>query len=231
MTIKAVFFDLYHTLVTYDPPQEVLEARALAELGISVDPPVFLRPLVKADEFIYQEIARRPLSYRTPEERLALYRGYQEILLSEAGIDYDEKLVMELLAKMQKTVMNLALFPDVAPALTDLKGRGLTLGLISNVEQDIDELLNKLGLPEWLDIVMTSQEAGYNKPNAEIFLAALRQAKVEAAEAIYTGDQYRVDIVGAEGAGMKGILLDRSGYYEELDCPRIRSLTELVDYL
>jgi len=231
MTIKAVFFDLYHTLVTYDPPQEVLEARALGELGIQVDPQVFLRPLVMADEFIYQEIARRSLSYRSPEERLGLYRRYQEILLKEAGIDYDEKLVMELLAKMQKTVMNLALFDDVAPALADLKGRGLTLGLISNVEQDIDELLKKLGLPAWLDIVMTSQEAGYNKPNAEIFLAALRQAGVEPAEAIYTGDQYRVDVVGAEGAGMKGILLDRSGYYEELDCPRIRSLTELVDYL
>jgi putative hydrolase of the HAD superfamily len=231
MTIKAVFFDLYHTLVTYDPPQEVLEARALGELGVDVDPQVFLRPLVMADEFIYQEIARRPLSYRSPEERLGLYRRYQEILLKEAGIDYDEKLVMELLVKMQKTVMNLALFDDVAPALTDLKGRGLTLGLISNVEQDIDELLERLGLPAWLDIVMTSQEAGYNKPNAEIFLAALRQAKVEPAEAIYTGDQYRVDVVGAEGAGMKGILLDRSGYYEELDCPRIKSLTELVDYL
>jgi FMN phosphatase YigB (HAD superfamily) len=36
--IKAVFFDLYHTLVHYQPSQEELEAEALKELGIDIDP-------------------------------------------------------------------------------------------------------------------------------------------------------------------------------------------------
>jgi putative hydrolase of the HAD superfamily len=230
--IKAVFFDLYHTLVRYKPPQEELEAKALKDLGIEVSPEVFHRPLVMADEFIYQEIARRPLSQRSPEEKMALYAQYQGIVLKEAGVKADQKLILTLLGKMQQFKMKLALFDDVAPALDDLKGRGLILGLISNVEHDMTAALNELGLPSWLEIVVTSQDSGFNKPHPEIFQEALRQAGVQPSEAVYVGDQYQVDVIGADQAGMKGVLLDRYGYFEEItDCPRIRSLTEIVELL
>ncbi|HUT67078.1 MAG TPA: HAD family hydrolase [Dehalococcoidales bacterium] len=230
--IKAVFFDFYHTLVTYEPPQEELEAEALKELGVSVSPEVLRRPIMAADEFIYNEIARRPLSNRSQEEKMALYIKYQETVLREAGIKYDQKLVLGLLGKMQQTKMNLALFDDVAPALTDLKSRGIILGLISNVEQDMTETLTRLGLPSWLEIVVTSQDAGFNKPRPEIFQEALRQAGVPPSEAIYIGDQYQVDVIGANGAGMKGILIDRNDYYRDItDCLKISSLGEVVDYL
>jgi len=230
--IKAVFFDLYHTLVRYEPPQEELEAKALKDFGINASPEVFRRPLVTADEFIYQEIARRPLSQRSREEKMALYAQYQGIVLKEAGIEAGEKLILALLSKMQQFKMKLVLFDDVAPALTDLKGKGLILGLISNVEHDISATLNELGLPSWLDIVVTSQDSGFIKPRPEIFQEALRQARVQPSEAVYVGDQYQVDVIGAKGAGMKGVLLDRHGYFEDkTDCPRIRSLSEIAEHL
>jgi putative hydrolase of the HAD superfamily len=230
--IKAVFFDLYHTLVTYEPPQEELEAKALKELGVNIRPEALRRPIVAADEFIYNEIARRPLSHRSQEEKMALYIRYQETVLREAGIKCDQKLVLGLLGKMQQTKMNLVLFDDVAPALTDFKNRGITLGLISNVEQDITETLTRLGLSSWLEIVVTSQDAGFNKPQPEIFQEALRQAGVRPPEAIYIGDQYQVDVIGANGAGMKGILIDRNGYNASItDCPCIKNLMEVTDYL
>ncbi len=229
--IKAVFFDLYHTLVTYDPPQEELEARALKEFGMEVDPVVFRRPLVTADEFIYGEIARCPLSARSQEEKLALYAGYQEIVLREAGIKYDKNLVLGVLGKAQQFKMNLVLFDDVAPALTDLKARGLILGLISNIEQDITDTLERLNLPSWLGIIVTSLDAGANKPQPEIFRYALKQAGVQPTEALYVGDQYQVDVLGAERAGIKGILIDRHGYHEDIDCTRISSFSEIEKYL
>lgn len=230
--IKAVFFDLYNTLVHYEPPQEELQAAALKELGIDVSPEVLRRPIVAADELIYNEIARRPLSDRSQEEKMALYIRYQETVLREAGIKYDQKLVLGLLGKMQQIKMNLVLFDDVAPALTDLKSRGIILGLISNVEQDMTETLTRLGLPSWLEIIVTSQDASASKPRPEIFQEALRRAGAQPPEAIYIGDQYQVDVIGANGAGMKGILLDRRGYYEDItDCPRINSLSEVVEYL
>jgi putative hydrolase of the HAD superfamily len=230
--IKAVFFDLYYTLVRYEPPQEEIEARALKDFGVNVSPDVFRRPLVAANEFIYQEIARRPLSQRSREETTALYAQYQGIVLKGAGIEADEKLVLNLLGKMREFKMKLVLFDDVAPALTALKSKGLILGLISNIERDISATLQELGLPSWLEIVVTSQDSGFVKPRPEIFQEALRRAKVQPSEAMYVGDQYQVDVTGAKGAGMQGVLLDRGGYYAEItDCPRIRSLAEVVAHL
>ena len=230
--IKTVFFDLYNTMVHYEPPQDELEASALKELGVDVSPEVLRRPIVAADEFIYNEIANRPLSYRSTEEKMALYIRYQEIVLREAGLKYDQKLVLGLLGKMQQTKMNLVLFDDVAPVLTDLKSRGIILGLISNVEQDMTETMTRLGLPSWLEIIVTSQDANAVKPRPEIFQEALRRAGVQPSEAIYVGDQYQVDIVGARGAGMKGILIDRNDYYsDDIDCPKISSLSGVVEYL
>ena len=77
--IKAVFFDLYHTLVRYEPPREELQARALKDFGIDVSPQVFHRPLVAADEFIYQELARAPLNQWlvTPPEAVYIGDQYQ----------------------------------------------------------------------------------------------------------------------------------------------------------
>jgi len=230
--IKAVFFDLYHTLVRYDPPREELQARALKEFGIEVSPEVFQRPLAIADEFIYQELARSSLTKRPKEEQMTVWVQYERILLKEAGIKADDKLILKLLGNMRKMDYNLVLYDDVMPTLTDLKSRKLILGLISNVDSDITPLLNKLGVKPLLQVVVTSQDAGANKPQPEIFRKALRQAGMQASEAIYVGDQYQVDVVGAGKAGMKGVLLDRGDYFKETtDCPRLRSLTQLVEHL
>ena len=230
--IKAVFFDLYYTLVRYEPPREELHAKALKDFGIEVKPEIFRRPLVIADEFIYQEIARSPLSQRSEKDKIALYARYQGILLKEAGIEASEQLILGSLGKVRQLDKKLVLFDDVVPALTDLKGKGLILGLISNVERDIVLLVDKLGLTPLLQVVMTSQDVGFNKPQPEIFHEALRQAGVQASEAIYVGDQYQIDVVGANKAGMKGVLLDRGDYLEETaDCPRIQSLTQVVEHL
>jgi len=230
--IKAVFFDLYHTLVHYEPSQEELEARALKSFGINVTAEALHRPILAANESIYQEIARRPLSQRSKEEVAALYADYQRTVVKEAGIAADDKLVLKLLGMMQQAKMKLVLFDDVPPALDDLKKRRLTLGLISNIERDMTATLKELGLSSRLDIVVTSQDAGFAKPQPEIFRYALRQAGMQPSEAAYIGDQYQVDVLGARGAGMKSILLDRGDYYKDVtDCPRIRSLSELTDYL
>jgi putative hydrolase of the HAD superfamily len=230
--IKAVFFDLYQTLVRYDPPREEIEAKVLKDLGIDITPEKLIRPIIVADEFIYNEIARRALGERSKEEIMSLYLQYQEILLSEAGIECSREINLKLLGAMQQAKMELILFDDVAPALDELKNKGLILGLISNVEQDMTKTLSRLKLPDWLTVIVTSQDAGAGKPRPEIFRYALKKGGIKATEAIYVGDQYQVDVVGARGAGMKAILIDRGDYYRDVtDCPRIKSLEEVAGYL
>jgi len=230
--IKAVFFDLYNTLVGYDPPREEIEARILKELGVEASPQSLLRPIMTADDFIYQEHARHPLSKRSKEETVALYTEYHGIILKEAGIEGSWELITGILKKWLKADYKMVLYDDVVPTLNQLKERGLILGLISNVDRDITPLYQGLGLADWLGVVVTSQEVGINKPEPGIFQEALKKAGVKPAEAIYVGDQYQFDVVGSEGAGMLGILLDRNGFFADIaDCPRISSLTQIAEYL
>ena len=230
--IKAVFFDLYHTLLGYDPPREELQAKALQELGIDVSPGDLRRPIVTADEYIYQEHSRASISQRSKEEQMAVWAEYERILLQEAGIEADERLLHGLLGKMQQFELKHVLFDDVLPTLHELKKRGLILGLISNVDKDITSLLADLGLTEWLEVVVTSQEVGFTKPSPEIFREAVKRAGIKPHEAIFVGDQYQIDAVAASQAGMRGILLDRIDYFAWVsDCPRLRDLGQLVDYL
>ncbi|GAI20722.1 unnamed protein product, partial [marine sediment metagenome] len=88
------------------------------------------------------------------------------------------------------------------------------------------------GLEPYLDFVVTSKEAGADKPSPPIFLAALGKAGVNASEAVHVGDQYKFDVIGARGIGISPILIDRYDIYPEVsDCPRIHSLTELAQHL
>jgi putative hydrolase of the HAD superfamily len=230
--IKAAFFDLYQTLVRYEPPREELQAMVLKDFGIDVVSELFRRPMVIADQFLYQELARFPLSQRSEKDKTALYARHQEILLKEAGLEISEQVVLGLLGKMRQFDTKLVLFDDVVPALTDLKNRGLILGLVSNVDHDITPLLDELGLTPLLQVVVTSQDVGCNKPQPGIFHEALRRAGVHASEAVYIGDQYEVDIVGANNAGMKGLLLDRGGFLDDTPgCPKVRSLIQVREQL
>ncbi len=230
--IKAVFFDLYQTLICYKPPREEIQAEVLKEFGINTTPDKLLYPIIIADEFIYQEHSRLSIGKRSDEEKKALWGQYQAIVLKEAGIEPTGELIRHILGEMQQIKFEPALFDDVLPTLTELKKKGLILGLISNVDNDITQLCQKLRLTPMLQVVVTSLDSGYNKPQPEIFKEAVRQASVQPQEAIYVGDQYQIDVIGAKQAGMLGILLDRGGYFNKIiKEPRIQSLHQLSQHL
>jgi putative hydrolase of the HAD superfamily len=65
------------------------------------------------------------------------------------------------------------------------------------------------------------------KPHRSIFEAALQQAQVTAAEAVMVGDSLKADIEGARAAGMRGILLRRSGERPASLAPDISLITSL----
>ncbi|MCD6568207.1 MAG: HAD family hydrolase [Dehalococcoidia bacterium] len=229
--IKAVFFDLYQTLIHYDPPREELERKVLSEFGIEVTLETIRHAIFAADEFMYQDLARLSWNKRSAEEKAALYGRYQVCLLKEAGVGASQQLVKEITRKMQQIDFKKVLFDDVKPVLTLLRERGLTLGMISNVDNDITPMCRELGLSELLQIVVTSQDVGVGKPHPEIFQEALKQAEVQADEAIYVGDQYQIDVEGANAAGMKGVLLDRGEARETVPSPKIKGLIELINFL
>jgi putative hydrolase of the HAD superfamily len=153
-------------------------------------------------------------------------------MLKEAGVESSPELIAAIIDKWRNSSFKQVLFDDVTPVLSGLKQRGFVLGLISNVDSDITPILNNLGLAPLLDVVATSLDTGYTKPQPEIFREAVARAGVKADESLFVGDQYQIDVLGAEKAGLKGLLLDRGGHFKEVgDCPYIRNLNQLDEHL
>ncbi len=232
--IKAIFFDWFNTLVHFEPTRAELYRQAFQQFGIELPSRAALRGILHADFSYFQENTKSPVEERSVEEQAEVYSCYPKAILAEAGIEADEKLPFKVLAIVRKEAERLTfvLFDDVLPTLKLLKKRGLALGLLTNATKDMLSLYHKLGLEDYLDFVVTSREAGADKPEPPIFLAALERAGVEAFEALHVGDQYYLDVVGARGVGIGPVLIDRYDLSPEVtDCLRLSSLNELVQHL
>jgi HAD superfamily hydrolase (TIGR01549 family) len=226
--VKAVFLDFYNTLVRFWPPLDEIQQAACRELGLNVSKEGVRKGYVLADDFMSQENAVLPLADRNPEERGRFFAEYERLILQGAGIDVTTRLAEQVWQMAIQVPKDFDLFEDVVPGLDLLKKRGITLGVISNLRQDMDQLCRKLGLEPYLNFCVTSAEAGAEKPHPPIFLAALKRAQVSPEEAVHVGDQYRSDVEGAKAVGIVPVLIDR----EELngnvnDCSKIATLPEL----
>ena len=232
--IKAIFFDWFNTLAHYYPPREELESQALKELGFDISPKDLSYGMYLGDKLIYEENARIPIRQRSREEQTQLYTRFHRTVLKEANLTAADDVVLKLLKRMLQLndSMKFILFDDVSATLKELKARRLKLGLLTNLQSEVNSMCRVLGIADYLDFTVTSAEAGADKPQPPIFLKALQLAHVNAAEAIHVGDQYQNDVLGARGVGISPILLDRADYYAEItDCPRIRSLAEVSRYI
>jgi putative hydrolase of the HAD superfamily len=236
--IRAVFFDWYSTLANIDGPRSHQYIKVFRDLGIEISPEKAARGVLRADEYLTSEEERLPLAARSREERTDIYIIYPRMILDEAGMRGREDVAvavrdrMRELRKEPRPVSIPSLFADVLPAVKALKDRGILLGVISNASRELSRHCQEVGLMPYLDVVLTSQEAGARKPEPLIFLTALNKINIPAAEAIFVGDQYKADVQGARGAGMSPVLLDRFDLYPHIaDCLRIRSLSELTLYL
>ena len=102
-------------------------------------------------------------------------------------------------------------FADAAPALEQLRARGMRLVVVSNWDWSLTDVLGGAGLLPLLDGVISSAEVGASKPDRAIFDAALEAAGCSAAEAVHVGDSVEHDIAGARAAGIRPLLLSREG--------------------
>jgi putative hydrolase of the HAD superfamily len=124
--------------------------------------------------------------------------------------------------------------------LAALQARGVGLGVLSNWDGSLKNVLRDLGLMQFFDFVLVSSETGIQKPQREFFEQGLRLAQAEystlqAQQCYYVGDHYDGDVAGARNAGMIPVWLVReardlaSGELRDDDeVLRIRDLRELL---
>lgn len=93
-----------------------------------------------------------------------------------------------------------------------LKSRYSNLGVVSNFDPRLHEILQKLNLSSYFNFVLTSYELGYSKPDNKIFEAAIKHSQLEvlSSECLHIGDDYENDYMGAKKAGWHAILITDS---------------------
>ncbi len=99
--------------------------------------------------------------------------------------------------------------------------------MISNANGTVNRAFARIGLARFFEVIVDSGEVGIEKPDVRVFEFALRGMNVRAEEAVYVGDVFKVDVLGARAAGMRAILIDPHGFHADKPCERVASLAAL----
>lgn len=218
--VRTIFFDAGNTLLF--PSQE----RTLA--------PLARRGMVVSQESLWAaERAAKRLQDASAGGSGSVDHGfwdrYYQHLLEELGCP-DPDLRAALVREIRKATNWGSLVPGTREALLRMRQR-YRLGIISNSDGTIRKAFEAVGLADCFDAFVDSGLVGHEKPDARIFLAALKSLATEADQTLYVGDIYSVDFAGATKVGMQAVLLDICGAYADRDLPRVGSLPELESFL
>jgi putative hydrolase of the HAD superfamily len=189
--LDAVTIDGYGTLVALDRPVDRLRD-ALAARGVERD----------------REAVRRAFEAEMTYYRKHKNEGRDADSLAElrkrcAGVFADAAGVPEL--ELAEDFMGALVFEPlhgVGASLARLRARGLALAVVSNWDVGLHDHLDALELTPFFATVVTSAEAGADKPEATIFRIALERLAVSAERALHVGDS-EADEQGAAAVGMR----------------------------
>lgn len=208
--VDAVTFDFYNTLVYHRGGEG--RGRSLmgylAAQGLRSDP--------WEHQVLYDLFARHGEEYaprlsdgakRRYHERLA-ERLFQRLRV-RAPHDTAARHASEIWRRLGPD--SLAVFPEVPAVLGALRRAGYRLAVISNWQCGLRHFCTELGLGAAFDHVLASAEVGWAKPDAGIFVEACRRLGVVPPRVLHVGDSPEEDVGGARAAGLRAVLLDRTG--------------------
>lgn len=195
--VRAVSFDVYGTLIDWEPEiATVLAGWSGRDRGAMLE--------------LYDRL-RQPIQARRP----AL--PYPEVLretLRQMGRKLDLDVPAVLLDRFGRIAATHSPFPDTAPVLAALKGRGLTLAALSNIDEESFAAL-RANHPLPFDVVVTAERSGSYKPDPRHFriaLADLARRGISAAEVLHVAQSRRADIVPCNRLGLRCVWVNRPGH-------------------
>lgn len=207
--IEAVTFDVTGTLI-HSPHLGALYAEVLGRHGIVVDP----REAGRLVREVWQELACRaePGHDRFsshPEGPRGWWKRFLERFCEHLEAPPPSPFAAAEAFHRFGSAEAWEVYPEVPGALAALRRAGLQLGVISNWDPRLPDLLEDLGLAGYFDVVVYSSAAGVEKPDRRIFLQALTRLRVSPGAALHVGDSRLEDAEGAMAAGLGALWLDR----------------------
>ncbi len=222
--LKAVLFDAGNTLIWLDHPWVV---ELLREHGVDTS----VEALMEAEygaKLLMDEMARA----NGMDERTRGKVFFAEIFRRVGVADADfPSVAQRMFARHAEKNLWGNVREHTAQTLDELRRRGYRLGVISNADGRVEQALDAVGLRPHFELVIDSGVVGIDKPDPRIFQLAAERMGVRPEQAVYVGDIYEIDVVGARAAGMQAVLIDPLWKWTERDCTRIRGLQDLLEVL
>jgi putative hydrolase of the HAD superfamily len=200
-TPKAVIFDTDNTLYPYIPAHKeathAVEAKVEKMLGISKEN--FRSAFIEARN----DIKNRLGSVASSHSRLL----YMQATIERLELGTRILLTLDLEQTYWRTFLNSCkLFPGALNFILLLKSKGIVTANITDLTAQIQfRKLVYFGLDELFNYVVTSEEAGKDKPNRQPFELALKKLKVNPENVWMIGDDSKSDMAGADLMGIKKI--------------------------
>ena len=207
--LECVLFDAVDTLLAPAPSFQGRFVAVAAEHGVPLEEAAVDAAIAEA-----AREAAWPEDWTDPATQRAFWLGFYREVLTTLG-HHGEPELAEALFQAFSDPAAYRLFDDVRPALDELAGRGITLGLVSNFEPWLDEVLALQGIAGRFAAVAVSGNLGVAKPDPRIFKAALDQAGADPEATVHVGDQPVNDVAGARAAGITPVLIDRFGRHPD----------------
>ena len=219
--LRAVLFDAGNTLLFLD------YARMAQAVGAALDLPLTGETLAAHATEAAQAMER---ATGNDGERAAVYL---EALFQFSGVPAGRMPeVRDCLGRLHsERHLWCSVREGTHESLSRLRGAGLRLGVVSNSDGRVEQALAASGLRDYFEVVIDSGLVGVEKPDPAIFRAALDALGISPEEALYVGDVYEVDVVGARAAGIEAVLFAPSSPGPGRPCRTAGSIDELVDAL
>ena len=228
--LDIIFFDAGETLVHPMPSFPELFSSCCADFGLEVD----LALLSDTGRSLMDEVEEKQRQGYTftndGEASRRFWLDFYHHLVKAMGYGDGDDLPRRLYEIFSRRE-NYGPYDDAMTTLAELRDRGIRLGLISNFEAWLEDLLDDLGLGEYLEVMVISGNEDFEKPHPAIYALALERAGLEAHRALHVGDSPVSDFSGAVGAGMQAVLLDRWGRFPDFQGERIGALAEISSLL
>ncbi len=228
---RAVIFDLDGTLRESNPHFMDALYQTLMDLGLELDP--FKWRLT--ERWVHEYWAQSPEIIEDVQVygQEQVWNRFLTRLMSKVGHPHANEEEVRAFGEHMREVYQpeSELTPGAREVLDALREKSLILGVLSNRSHPFDDELEKLDIDDYFDFTLAAGEVGVWKPRPEIFQAALERADVTAGEAIYIGDNYYADIVGAREADMDAILVDWRRVFTDVRATRVERLRDILAYI
>ena len=231
---NTVIFDVNGTLLGYEDPLgfEKRFAAACRDLGAVVSADNVRRAMgIAAKQWSVRKQSGSQRASSAEQYRQTMSWFYHTLLVTLGIPGNSEQQADALYERFIIREGFMPPFSEVRETMEQLCALGLQLGILSNYPPHLEDILRRHGLHDYFDFFVVSSLVGMEKPDPAIFEHAIAKSGCSREEILYVGDDPDDDLRGARCVGLTMILIDRHDRWRGIECPRIRRLSELVEFV